>query len=128
MSSSVTDPITSRLGILMVLKVPKGKRVAKTRLPVRRIATPKFGIFGIFGSILRKFRCIFEELTDSSELTKKCIFRYIRCIWYIRYIRCIRMYSSNILLYSSLYFVYFVSESRLKRETGYSEHNIHSVV
>ena len=41
---------------------------------VRRIATLKFGIFGVFGSIPRKFDYIFEELTDSSQLTQKRIF------------------------------------------------------
>src|SRR5271163_4394777 len=39
---------------------------------------------------------------------------YIRCILYILYILCIlyiQMYSSNILFYSSLYFVYFFLSS-----------------
>ena len=41
------------------------------------------------------------------RLAKKCIFGYILCMLCIRYIQCIRMYSSNILFYSSLYFVNF---------------------
>src|SRR5271155_5973536 len=42
--------------------------------PVRRIASLKFGEFGEFGYIPQKFRYIPEELTDSNQLTQKCIF------------------------------------------------------
>jgi len=41
---------------------------------VRRIASLKFGEFGEFSYIPQKFRYILEELTDSSQLTQKCIF------------------------------------------------------
>src|SRR5271154_2282981 len=41
---------------------------------VRRIASLKFGEFDEFGYIPQKFRYILEELTDSSQLTQKCIF------------------------------------------------------
>ena len=76
-------------------------------IPVRRIASLKFGEFGEFGYIPQKFRYILEELTDSSQLTQKCIFGEFCefCIFCI--FRCIRATFCSIPLCTL--FIFFLS-------------------
>src|SRR5271154_4349404 len=76
----------------------------KIRSYVRRIASLKFGEFSEFSYIPQKFRYILEELTDSSQLTQKCIFGEFGefCIFCI--FGCIRATFSSIPLWTLFIF------------------------
>ena len=58
-----------------------------------------------YSSILRKFRYNFEELTDSSELTKKCVFGVFGVFDVFDVFRCIRATFCSIPLCTLFIFV-----------------------